>query len=152
MTAASEAPPGRVEALSYFFPAHNEAENIEALVSEALADLGDIAERFDLVVTTPQYRLAEHPRVLQNSVTLHRVSAARLAADGAAVTICGRTEAKLEDAAKKIAAGAGKLRESSTRWLPRCGRMLKFSGTRAFRRSAQAPVALMTTPAAISQA
>ena len=37
-------------------------------------------ERFDLVVTTPQYRLAEHPRVLQNSVTLHRVSAARLAA------------------------------------------------------------------------
>jgi mitochondrial fission protein ELM1 len=37
-------------------------------------------ERFDLVVTTPQYRLAEHPRVLQNSVTLHRISAARLAA------------------------------------------------------------------------
>ncbi len=33
--------------------------------------------------------------------------AARMAADGAAVTICGRTEAKLEDAAKKIAAGAG---------------------------------------------
>ena len=33
--------------------------------------------------------------------------AARLAADGAAVTICGRTEAKLEDAAKKITAGAG---------------------------------------------
>jgi NAD(P)-dependent dehydrogenase (short-subunit alcohol dehydrogenase family) len=33
--------------------------------------------------------------------------AARLAADGAAVTICGRTEAKLADAAKKIADGAG---------------------------------------------
>ena len=33
--------------------------------------------------------------------------AARLAADGAAVTICGRTEAKLQDAAKKIAASAG---------------------------------------------
>ncbi|MBJ20300.1 MAG: SDR family oxidoreductase [bacterium] len=33
--------------------------------------------------------------------------AARLAADGAAVTICGRTEAKLEDAAKRIEAGAG---------------------------------------------
>jgi NAD(P)-dependent dehydrogenase (short-subunit alcohol dehydrogenase family) len=33
--------------------------------------------------------------------------AARLAADGAAVTICGRTESKLEDAAKKIEAGAG---------------------------------------------
>jgi len=32
--------------------------------------------------------------------------AARLAEDGAAVTICGRTEAKLEDAAKKIEAAA----------------------------------------------
>lgn len=32
--------------------------------------------------------------------------AARLAADGAAVTICGRTEAKLEAAAEKIAAGS----------------------------------------------
>ncbi|MEE2674004.1 MAG: SDR family oxidoreductase [Myxococcota bacterium] len=36
-----------------------------------------------------------------------RACAARLAADGAAVTICGRTESKLEDAAKKIEAGAG---------------------------------------------
>lgn len=33
--------------------------------------------------------------------------AARLASDGAAVTICGRTEAKLEAAAKSIEAGAG---------------------------------------------
>ena len=32
--------------------------------------------------------------------------AARMAADGAAVTICGRTASKLEDAAKKIQAGA----------------------------------------------
>jgi len=36
-----------------------------------------------------------------------RACAERLAADGAAVTICGRTESKLEDAAKKIEAGAG---------------------------------------------
>ncbi|MGI9592845.1 MAG: SDR family oxidoreductase [Myxococcota bacterium] len=36
-----------------------------------------------------------------------RGCAARLAADGAAVTICGRTEAKLEDAAKRIAEAAG---------------------------------------------
>ena len=36
-----------------------------------------------------------------------RGCAARLAADGAAVTICGRTEAKLEDAAKRIAEVAG---------------------------------------------
>ncbi|MFO0689189.1 MAG: SDR family oxidoreductase [Myxococcota bacterium] len=33
--------------------------------------------------------------------------AARLVADGAAVTICGRTTGKLEESAKKIAAGAG---------------------------------------------
>lgn len=33
--------------------------------------------------------------------------AARLAADGAAVTICGRTASKLEEAAKKIEAAAG---------------------------------------------
>ena len=32
--------------------------------------------------------------------------AARLAADGAAVTICGRREAQLEEATKRIAAGA----------------------------------------------
>jgi 7-alpha-hydroxysteroid dehydrogenase len=36
-----------------------------------------------------------------------RACAARLAADGAAVTICGRTEAKLEDAAKTIEASVG---------------------------------------------
>jgi len=35
-----------------------------------------------------------------------RACAARLAADGAAVTICGRTESKLEEAAKLIEAGA----------------------------------------------
>ena len=34
-------------------------------------------------------------------------TATRLATDGAAVTICGRTESKLEDAAKKIQAAAG---------------------------------------------
>ncbi len=33
--------------------------------------------------------------------------ATQLAADGAAVTICGRTESRLEDAAKRIAAAAG---------------------------------------------
>jgi NAD(P)-dependent dehydrogenase (short-subunit alcohol dehydrogenase family) len=36
-----------------------------------------------------------------------RACAARLAADGAAVTICGRTQSKLEDAARQIEAGAG---------------------------------------------
>lgn len=36
-----------------------------------------------------------------------RACAERLAADGAAVTICGRTESKLEDASTKIEAAAG---------------------------------------------
>ncbi|MEX1296794.1 MAG: glycosyltransferase family 2 protein [Candidatus Limnocylindrales bacterium] len=49
MTAANEAPPARVEALSYFFPAHDEAENIEALVHEALEALPAIAERFEII-------------------------------------------------------------------------------------------------------
>ena len=34
---------------------------------------------YDLVVTTPQYRLPERPNVLQNEAPLHRVTAARLA-------------------------------------------------------------------------
>jgi mitochondrial fission protein ELM1 len=36
-------------------------------------------DRFDLVVTTPQYRLPDLPNVLQNETPLHRVDLARLA-------------------------------------------------------------------------
>lgn len=35
-------------------------------------------EHFDLVITTPQYRLAQRPNVLQNHTTLHRVTEGRL--------------------------------------------------------------------------
>jgi glycosyltransferase involved in cell wall biosynthesis len=45
---ASSSPP-RVDALSYFFPAHDEAANIEALVSEALEALPTLAERFEII-------------------------------------------------------------------------------------------------------
>jgi glycosyltransferase involved in cell wall biosynthesis len=38
-----------VERLSYFFPAHNEAANIEALVDEALAELPSLATRFEII-------------------------------------------------------------------------------------------------------
>ncbi len=41
--------PARVPELSYFFPAHNEAENIEALVDEALVGLKRIADRFEII-------------------------------------------------------------------------------------------------------
>ncbi len=36
-------------------------------------------DRFDLVITTPQYRLPHRPNVLHNSTTLHRVTPLRLA-------------------------------------------------------------------------
>jgi glycosyltransferase involved in cell wall biosynthesis len=39
----------RVPALSYFFPAHDEAENIEALVDEALTELGRLALEFEII-------------------------------------------------------------------------------------------------------
>jgi glycosyltransferase involved in cell wall biosynthesis len=39
----------RLAAFSYFFPAHNEAENIGALVEEALAALPEVAERFEII-------------------------------------------------------------------------------------------------------
>jgi glycosyltransferase involved in cell wall biosynthesis len=61
--------------LSYFFPAHDEAENIEALVAEALEALPALAERFEIIAVddgsrdaTPQLadRLAtEHPGVVR---------------------------------------------------------------------------------------
>jgi NAD(P)-dependent dehydrogenase (short-subunit alcohol dehydrogenase family) len=44
-----------------------------------------------------------------------RACAERLAADGAAVTICGRTEAKLADAARRIEAACG--HGGSVRWV-----------------------------------
>jgi mitochondrial fission protein ELM1 len=38
-------------------------------------------EQFDLVITTPQYRLPERANVLNNNLTLHRVTVARLQAE-----------------------------------------------------------------------
>lgn len=38
-----------VPALSFFFPAHNEAENIEPFVLEALAALPDLADEFEII-------------------------------------------------------------------------------------------------------
>ncbi len=47
---AADAPaPARVARLSYFFPAHNEEANIEALVAEALEALPAIAETFEII-------------------------------------------------------------------------------------------------------
>jgi len=40
---------GRVPRLSYFFPAHNEAANLEGLVSEALETLPTLADTFEII-------------------------------------------------------------------------------------------------------
>lgn len=63
----------RVPELSFFFPAHNEAENIEALVAEALDVLPTLAERFEIICVddgssdaTPRiadHLAASHPEV-----------------------------------------------------------------------------------------
>jgi glycosyltransferase involved in cell wall biosynthesis len=49
-TSSAEPAPARVPALSYFFPAHDEAENVEALVDEALLELARLADRFEIIV------------------------------------------------------------------------------------------------------
>jgi glycosyltransferase involved in cell wall biosynthesis len=49
-TAAPEdGTPARVARLSYFFPAHNEEANLEALVDEALEALPALAETFEII-------------------------------------------------------------------------------------------------------
>jgi glycosyltransferase involved in cell wall biosynthesis len=72
--------PARVAALSFFVPAHNEADNIEALVAEALVELPTMAEEFEIIAVddgsrdaTPQIadRLAAdnpHVRVVHHQV------------------------------------------------------------------------------------
>lgn len=67
--------PTRLAALSYFFPAHDEEANLEAVVAEALEVLPSVAERFEVIAVddgsrdaTPQLadRLAaEHPDVVR---------------------------------------------------------------------------------------
>jgi glycosyltransferase involved in cell wall biosynthesis len=42
--------PIRVRELSWFFPAHNEEENLEPLVAEAVAALPALAERWEIVI------------------------------------------------------------------------------------------------------
>lgn len=67
MTPSASARPGaeRLRALSFFFPAYNEEENIEAVVAEALETLPRFADEFEVVIVddgsrdrTPE--LADH--------------------------------------------------------------------------------------------
>ncbi|MEO8461844.1 MAG: glycosyltransferase family 2 protein [Chloroflexota bacterium] len=52
----------RLPALSYFFPAHNEADNLRGLVEEALAALPHLAETFEVIVVDDGSR-DETPRI-----------------------------------------------------------------------------------------
>ena len=71
----SPQPPALVPALSYFFPAHNEEANLEALVDEALATLPGLAERFEIIAVDDGSRdatpaiadrlAAEHPGLVR---------------------------------------------------------------------------------------
>ncbi len=46
---ATAAAVARIAELSFFFPAHNEEANLEALVEEALSSLPSLAERFEII-------------------------------------------------------------------------------------------------------
>ncbi|MFN8521402.1 MAG: glycosyltransferase family 2 protein [Chloroflexota bacterium] len=73
--APSRTPAPRCPSLSWFFPAHNEAENIEPLVEEALRELPRLAERFEIICVDDGSRdgtgaiadrlAAEHPDVVR---------------------------------------------------------------------------------------
>jgi glycosyltransferase involved in cell wall biosynthesis len=64
-----------VPALTFFFPAHNEAENIEALVAEALVALPALADQFEIIAVDDGSRdgtagiadrlAAEHPGIVR---------------------------------------------------------------------------------------
>ena len=49
LATASGSTAGRVAELSFFFPAHNEEANLEALVEEALGALPALAEKFEII-------------------------------------------------------------------------------------------------------
>jgi glycosyltransferase involved in cell wall biosynthesis len=74
--------PARVARLSYFFPAHNEEANLEALVDEALQALPTLAETFEIIAVNDGSKdrtgeiadrlAAAHPDVVR--VVHHRVN------------------------------------------------------------------------------
>lgn len=95
----------RILAFSYFFPAHDEAENIESLVEEALATLPALADKFEVIAVddgssdeTPAIadRLSgDHPgvvRVVHHPVNLGYGAALRSGFRAAQYEIVGFTD------------------------------------------------------------
>ena len=72
---SSTAPSARLPELSYFFPAHNEEANVEALVREALGTLPELADQFEILIVDDGSRdataeiadrlAAEHPDLVR---------------------------------------------------------------------------------------
>lgn len=69
MTAERTTQP-RVAALSFFFPAHNEAENIRGLVAEALEVLPTLADEFEIIAVDDGSR-DETPRLADELAAAH---------------------------------------------------------------------------------
>jgi mitochondrial fission protein ELM1 len=67
------------EAVSFWLREHANPDLRIVFVGTPWADL----RRFDLVITTPQYRLPQAPNVLHNLLPLHDVTAERIAAEAA---------------------------------------------------------------------
>lgn len=61
----------RVPELSFFFPAHNEAENISSFVAEALDVLPTLAEEFEIIVVDDGSR-DDTPRLADELAAAHR--------------------------------------------------------------------------------
>ncbi|MEA2622424.1 MAG: hypothetical protein QOH61_1334 [Chloroflexota bacterium] len=109
----------RVPELSYFFPAHNEAENIEPLVAEALEVLPRLAQRFEIIAVDDGSRdgtaeladrlATEHPgvvRVIHHPTNLGYGGALRSGLRGARFELVAFTDGdrqfRLEDLARLI--------------------------------------------------
>lgn len=60
----------RLPALSYFFPAHNEAANLRGLVEEALATLPGLADQFEIVIVNDGSR-DETPAIADELAAAH---------------------------------------------------------------------------------
>jgi glycosyltransferase involved in cell wall biosynthesis len=64
------APAAKLPALSYFFPAHNEAANLEGLVAEALSTLPSLADAFEIVIVDDGSK-DETPRIADTLAAAH---------------------------------------------------------------------------------
>ena len=60
----------RLPELSYFFPAHNEAENLRGLVAEALGTLPSLADRFEVLIVDDGSR-DETPAIADELAAAH---------------------------------------------------------------------------------